>query len=166
MDKENKTDWTTFKVEVPIKADPQRIKDAWSTQETLEKWFLKSAEFTTPKAKRRERNEKIHPGDIFLWRWHGWPDATLENGEIIYPEKDEFLRFIFGKTGTVGVSVLTKNDQTILSLVQENIPEDERSRMDYHVGCKTGWTFYLLNLKSFLLGGPDLRNKDASLSMD
>ena len=30
---------------------------------------------------------------------------------------------------------------------------DDASRANYHLGCLTGWTFYLANLKSILEGG-------------
>ncbi|MDR5590738.1 hypothetical protein [Christiangramia sp. SM2212] len=82
------------------------------------------------------------------------------------PENDEFLRFIFGKAGVVRLKIKEKLDETILELKQENIPTDEESRYNFHVGCKTGWTFYLLNLKSILLDGPDLRNKNSELQLD
>jgi hypothetical protein len=34
---------------------------------------------------------------------------------------------------------------------------------NYHLGCKTGWTFYLANLKSLMEGGIDLRNKNEKI---
>jgi len=52
----------------------------------------------------------------------------------------------------------------IVELVQENIPDDDQGRLYYHLVCKTGWTFYLDNLKSLLEGGIDLRNKNANLA--
>jgi hypothetical protein len=32
------------------------------------------------------------------------------------------------------------------------------------MGCLGGWTFYLANLKSYLEGGVDLRNKNLALN--
>jgi len=49
-------------------------------------------------------------------------------------------------------------------LWQENIPTDEKAKVSWHLGCATGWTFYLTNLKSILEGGLDLRNKDELLT--
>jgi hypothetical protein len=50
-----------------------------------------------------------------------------------------------------------------VELVQENIPDDESGKLTWHVGCKTGWTFYLANMKSLYEGGIDLRNKNENL---
>lgn len=159
-------DWSNFAVNLPINEPKEKIIEFWMNQDNLEKWFLKLAEFITPNGHKREKTENIRVGDTYRWQWFGWPESIEEHGKIIDPKEGEFLRFVFGKAGTVGVSVVTKNNQTILRLIQENIPVDEESRMNFHVGCKTGWTFYMLNLKSVLQGGPDLRNKHSELQMD
>jgi len=48
-------------------------------------------------------------------------------------------------------------------LTQENIPEDNNPASNLLVGCVEGWTFYLANLKSYLQGGIDLRNKNVNI---
>jgi hypothetical protein len=53
--------------------------------------------------------------------------------------------------------------EKIVELLQENIPSDEAGRHMWHVGCKTGWTFYLANMKSLFEGGIDLRNRNVKL---
>lgn len=166
MAEKDKIDWSRFEVRIPIDKDPEVIKDLWMTQENLEKWFLRKAEFTTPNGEKRKRSESIKPGDTYSWQWHGWPESVEEHGKLLEPETGEFIRFVFGKAGIVSVGIKKESGKMILHLLQENIPLDEESRMNFHVGCKTGWTFYLLNLKSVLLDGPDLRNKLSELQMD
>lgn len=166
MDDKQKPNWSSFTVNLPLDQSKDRIIDAWLTQKELEKWFLKLAEFKTRNGEIRKKEEVIQPGDQYRWQWFGWPESVEEHGEILKPQDDEFLRFIFGKSGTVSVKVVTENNQIILRLIQENIPVDEHSKMNFYVGCKTGWTFYMLNLKSILQGGPDLRNKQSKLQMD
>ncbi len=166
MDDKQKPNWSSFTVNLPLDQSKDRIIDAWLTQKQLEKWFLKLAEFKTRNGEIRKKEEVIQPGDQYRWQWFGWPEGVEEHGEILKPQDDEFLRFIFGKSGTVSVKVVTENNQTIIRLIQENIPVDEHSKMNFYVGCKTGWTFYMLNLKSILQGGPDLRNKQSKLQMD
>ncbi|MGA8853860.1 MAG: SRPBCC domain-containing protein [Christiangramia sp.] len=166
MEDKKKLDWSSFTVNLPINRSKTEIIDAWMTQKDLEKWFLKLAEFTTPNGEKRKREEKIHPGDTYKWQWYGWPESVEERGKLLQPEQEEFLRFQFGKAGMVRVRILEEHGQTIVRLVQEKIPLDEESRMNFYVGCKTGWTFYMLNLKSILQGGPDLRNKRSELQMD
>ena len=75
----------------------------------------------------------------------------------------DFFKFVFGTAGNVSVTIKTENNLTICELTQSEIPTDDASRAEYHVGCTEGWTFYLANLKSILQGGIDLRNKDAKV---
>ncbi|SDR67126.1 SRPBCC domain-containing protein [Gramella sp. MAR_2010_147] len=166
MGERKKLDWSSFTVNIPIDNPREKIIEAWMTPKILENWFLRLAEFSTGNGEKRKRDENIQPGDSYRWQWYGWPDNIEEHGEVLHPEEGEFLRFIFGKAGKVGVRIVEENGQQILRLVQENIPQDEESIMNFYVGCKTGWTFYMLNLKSILQGGPDLRNKRSELQMD
>ncbi len=166
MEERKKMDWSRFTVKIPLDVQKEDIINAWMTQDALEKWFLKLAEFFTPNGEKRKIQEQIKPGDSYRWQWSGWPETVEEHGKLLNPQQGEFIRFQFGNTGKVGVSIVQEQGQTILRLTQENIPQDEESRMNFYVGCKTGWTFYLLNLKSILLNGPDLRNKRSELQMD
>lgn len=166
MAEKDKIDWSRFEVRIPIDRDAETISELWLTQENLENWFLKKAEFTAANGEKRKRAEKIKPGDSYSWQWHGWPESVEEHGKLLEPHDGEFLRFIFGKAGTVGVSIKKEKNRSILHLSQVNIPQDEESKMNFYVGCKTGWTFYLLNLKSIILDGPDLRNKYSELQTD
>ena len=166
MEDRKKLDCSTFTVNLPLNIQKEEIINAWMSQENLENWFLKLAEFTTPGGEKRKREEKIRPGDSYRWKWFGWPDSVDEHGNLLNPEQGEFLRFQFGNAGIVSVRIAQEHGQNILRLVQEKIPLDEESRMNFYVGCKTGWTFYMLNLKSILQNGPDLRNKQSELQMD
>jgi hypothetical protein len=73
--------------------------------------------------------------------------------------KDHF-QFVFGDAGVVTVDMKEVGNATELVLTQDRIPIDEKGRESYHIGCSTGWTFYLANLKSLMEGGIDLRNKN------
>ena len=53
--------------------------------------------------------------------------------------------------------------KTIVELTQDNIPPDDNPATNLHIGCGEGWTFYLANLKSYLEGGIDLRNKNEKI---
>ncbi|GAB3220229.1 SRPBCC domain-containing protein [Algoriphagus aestuariicola] len=166
MEIEEKNSWSSFIVSMPINMPGDAISNAWTSQDGLESWFLRLAEFSSPEGTVRDRNESIQIGDHYKWIWHGWSDEIVENGEILKPENGEIIRFTFGKAGIVSVKTSQKGSETILQLTQEQIPIDEDAKLNFHVGCKTGWTFYLLNLKSILLGGLDLRNKNNELNMD
>lgn len=166
MESSEKIDWSRFSVKTALKADQNEILSAWTTPAGLEKWFLRMAEFSKPDGTHRDRNEKVQVHDTYKWRWHGYPDSVEEQGEILAAKNDEMLRFRFGKAGIVSVKSKLLNGETLIELFQEEIPLDESSKMNFHVGCKTGWTFYLANLKSILEGGKDLRNKNMNLKLD
>jgi hypothetical protein len=53
---------------------------------------------------------------------------------------------------------------TRVELTQENIPEEENPEKNLYLAYSQGWAFYMVNLKSILEGGIDLRNKNDLLS--
>ncbi|UCS94640.1 hypothetical protein KZP23_06400 [Echinicola marina] len=164
---ENSTfDWSRFTIKTPIKSDVKSIYDAWTSSAGLESWFLRSAEFKDASGKIRTKKEPIHLLDTYKWLWHGYPDTVMEEGEIIELNGKDHLKFSFGKAGIVSVTIHKDKDKSIIQLDQENIPHYSTTKENYHVGCKTGWTFYLVNLNSILQGGLDLRNKDMQSFMD
>jgi uncharacterized protein YndB with AHSA1/START domain len=156
-------DWTQFVVRIPVNAPVQVIYDAWTSQDKLENWFLRRALFTSANAQLRKENEPIQVGDTYQWQWYGWSDDVTEQGEILEANGENRMGFVFGKAGVVSVIIYAEGDQSIVELSQKSIPTDEKSRVNFHMGCSNGWTFYLANLKSFLEGGLDLRNKNEDL---
>ncbi|MEI8279443.1 MAG: SRPBCC domain-containing protein [Bacteroidota bacterium] len=155
----SQVNWSKFTQQMPIKADMAQVYDAWTTRANLEQWFLRKAEFKRANGSVRERDSFIQKGDTYEWMWHGHPDTVVERGEILEANGKDKLQFVFGKAGIVTVNLKQDGDVTILEIIQENIPTDEESKMNFYVGCSTGWTFYRCNLKSILEGGVDLRNK-------
>jgi hypothetical protein len=106
----------------------------------------------------------VQPGDTFTWRWHGWPDEVEEHGTILDCNGKDFFKFSFGNAGNCAVTIKPEKGITIIELTQTEIPDDDLGRQNWHLGCKTGWTFYLANLKSLYEGGIDLRNKNVELN--
>jgi uncharacterized protein YndB with AHSA1/START domain len=156
-------DYTRFTKRIAVKASIQKLYDCWATQAGLEEWFLRSAPFFHTDKTTKGCNEHAQAGDIYEWRWHGWGEEVAETGTVVEAnDKDRFV-FTFGNAGTVIVSITEQYGHTILELQQKNIPTDPDSTWNYFIGCQTGWTFYLSNLKSILEGGIDLRNRDESL---
>jgi uncharacterized protein YndB with AHSA1/START domain len=156
-------DWSQFRARIDVKAGLKDVYSAWTTQTSLERWFLRVAEFTKFNGVVREANSTIERGDRYRWLWHGYDDTTVERGVIEEANGSDFVRFTFAGSCIVSVKITVEGDLTIVELRQENIPLDEPSRVSYHLGCLTGWTFYLANLKSILEGGIDLRNKNEKL---
>src|SRR5689334_23173174 len=91
---------------ISIHASPQEIFKAWSTQEGLESWFLRRAEFTTADGRRKGRNESVEKGDQYLWIWHGYGDDVFEQRVILNSNGTDSLSFEF--TGKCVVTVNIK----------------------------------------------------------
>ena len=110
----------------------------------------------------QENENKYQMGEI-----HGnfQMDAQnyYEEGTIIRVNDRDSIEFTFAGNCTVQVKLSEQNDQTLIELTQSEIPLDDNSKRNIRLGCAFGWTFYLINLKSVLEGGLDLRNKNSDL---
>ncbi|RTY86320.1 SRPBCC domain-containing protein [Flavobacterium sp. GT3R68] len=156
-------DWSKFTQRIPIKATIQEIYDYWTTQEGMEKWFLRLSEFYTSEKSLKNPTTPIQKGDTYKWMWHGYSDEVVEYGEILEANGLDLLQFTFAEQCIVTMKIFGESEETIMELSQENIPTDDQSKVRFHLGCSNGWTFYLSNLKSILEGGIDLRNKNDKL---
>jgi uncharacterized protein YndB with AHSA1/START domain len=155
--------WSKFTVRIPVKAGVQRVYDNLSTKSGLESWFLRLAEFSKPLKQPWTLTSIIEKGDQYKWFWHGYNDDTAETGNFTDANGHDKIQFTFAGKCLVTITIKRKGDLSLVELVQEHIPLDEKSKVQYHLGCLQGWTFYLANLKSILEGGVDLRNKDLEL---
>ena len=95
-----------------------------------------------------------------IWKWNNWD--VEEIGEIREANGKDRISFTFGKGGIVHVELKDSKGGTEVILTQENIPSDEKSKMDFYVGCSTGWTFWLANLKAWMENGVLLQAKGLS----
>ena len=155
---------TKFIKRISIKASPQRVFEAWSTQEGLESWFLRKAEFTKPDGNKRKRNEPIQKGDNYFWLWHGYSDDMSEQRRIVESNGIDSLSFEFTGDCIVTINAKVERGETICELIQDRIPSTDDFADSLYVLCGEGWTFYMTNLKSILEGGIDLRNKNVELT--
>ena len=156
-------DWSKFSTRINVNAGIKDIYTAWATRSGLERWFLRQAEFTKPDDTVRLDHDEIGRDDRYRWLWHGYDDSVVEKGTILDANGKDMIRFSFAGNCIVSVTIMKEGSETIVQLAQEDIPLDEEARVNYHLGCLTGWTFYLANLKSILEGGIDLRNKNQNI---
>jgi uncharacterized protein YndB with AHSA1/START domain len=159
----NSYDWSRFTVRINVNAPVEKLYHAWATRDGMEYWFLRFSEYVKPDGSQRNSDEQVSKGDTYTWRWHGWPDETVEHGTILECNGKDLFSFSFGKAGNCAVRIYKDQEETIVELVQDEIPSDEHGKHYWHIGCKTGWTFYLANMKSMYEGGKDLRNKNVKL---
>ena len=156
-------DWSRFVVRINVNAPVDRLYHAWATRGGMEYWFLRLSAYKKADGTMRGSHELVEKGDTYKWLWHGWPDETVEHGIILDCNGKDFFKFSFGKAGDCAVTIKKEEGETLVELEQDNIPTDEQAMQNWHVGCKTGWTFYLANMKSLYEGGIDLRNKNERL---
>ena len=155
--------WSRFVVRISVNAPEEKLYQGWATREGIEYWFLRFSEYKKADGTVRGNKEQVGKGDTYKWRWHGYPDSVTEEGAILELNGKDFFKFSFGKAGNCAVTIKKEEGENIVELVQDNIPTDEQGMHYYHVGCKTGWTFYFANMKSVFEGGIDLRNKNERL---
>lgn len=159
----SKFDWSRFAVRIDINAPADQLYRGWATASGIVHWFLRWCEYRNPDGTVKGEDEFVQAGDTYKWRWHGYPDEVTEEGKILEANGKNFFKFSFGKAGDCAVTIKEEQGVTIVELVQTNIPTDEQGMHYYHVGCKTGWTFHLADMKSIYEGGKDLRNKNEAL---
>ena len=153
--------WSQFSKRIFIQANLQTVYNAWTQSTEIEKWFLSSAEFYSVNDERIPSTQNIQPNSKYDWTW--FAQNHSEKGLITKANGSDFIEFTFAGNCIVQVKLSEDNNQTCVELSQSEIPLDDLSKENIRLGCAFGWSFYLLNLKSLLEGGLDLRNKDTEL---
>ncbi len=152
-------DWTSFTVKILVKAPMQTIYNAWTKSGELERWFLKSAIFYNTSRQAIPPTNNAEKDFKYQWTWY--LHDPVENGRYIEANGKDHINFTFEGDCIVDVKLSEKLDYTQVDLHMKDIPVDELSKQEIRLGCHSGWSFYLVNLKSVYEGGLDLRNKDS-----
>jgi len=155
--------WKQFTKRIPIKASAKAIYAASTTQQGLESWFLRLAQFTKADGSPRLKNNHFAAGDKYKWLWYGYDETVVEEKEILSANGWDQLKFSFSGGCIVTVSIKQEVGETICELVQDMPMEDPVEQQHFFIECGKGWGFYMANLKSVLEGGFDLRNKNINL---
>lgn len=154
-------DWTSLTRKIAIKADLSTIYAAWTKASEIETWFLSQAIFYDAEDKRISKESAIEKEMRYEWNWYLF-DMT-ESGSITEANGKDFLQFTFAGDCLVDIKLSTQDEYTVVELIQKNIPTDDSSKQGIRLGCDSGWSFFLVNLKSVYEGGADLRNKNEDL---
>ena len=159
----NKSTFSEFRLRVNVATSVENVYTAWATREGLEKWFLRKALFEDSDGNERDKSALLQKSDTYEWYWHGYPDEVVEKGKVILANGKDTFRFTFSLGCPVNISIYQEFGDTIVELVESDLPVDETNVLKHYVGDSRGWIFYLTNLKSVLEGGLDLRNKNEDL---
>ena len=115
----NHFDWSRFVVRINIDAPAQKLYSSWATSEGMEFWFLRLCEYTTKGGKLLAQPDAANQGDRYKFLWHGWPDETVEFGEILEANGTDRFKFSFGKAGHCTVRILSSGKEHILRIPVE-----------------------------------------------
>ena len=157
----NNFDWTTFTRKVAVKSKLSTMYDAWTKASEIEKWFLSNADYFDEAKNLVNKENYIQKNYTYGWSWFLYD--VVEEGIIIEANGKDLIQFTFAGDCLVTIKLTEFREYIIVELTQKNIPIDEESKKNIRLGCDTGWSFYLVNLKSVYEGGLDLRNKDPEL---
>ena len=152
-------DWTQFERHIFIKAPVEKVYNAWISEKELTDWFLETVKITNDKGVRRSANEHCRVGDQYEWTWHGGWDY-VEKGKILELIPNEKVKFSFSQNKVkVELQFVQHTNEVQLILKQTNIPTDEKNKVNVHMGCNLGWSFWITNLKAWLEHGVLLNDR-------
>ncbi len=153
-------DWTQFNVYMDIRAPLEQVFNAWATAAGMESFFAKTMPYRAPDDTPRAPTEYAAPGDTYDLAFHH-PFAFSGTVKEVEPPR----RFVFGFPDImlVTIELSTVDHFTRIHLHQGNIPITPDERVMMHMNCRSCWVYYLLNLKSVLEHGHDLRDPERSL---
>jgi len=153
--------WSQFTKRIQIKSDLATIYNSWAKSAELEKWFLSKAVYFDSNGKNISATENVSAGCKYEWNW--FAQNYFESGKVITANGTDLFEFTFAGECKVQVKLSEVKNYVLVEITQKEIPLDNNSKQNIRLGCAFGWTFYLINLKSVLEGGLDLRNKDSEM---
>lgn len=131
----------TLEKELFIKASPQRVFQALTTKEDLERWFLVKAEID------------LCPGGAIRFEWG---PGRFEVGKILVYEPPHRLSYSWEASGlgptTVTFALTGENTGTRLRLTHTGIGEGE-DWDSYSTAVDSGWSAHLIDLTTWLETG-------------
>lgn len=141
----------TIRQQYYIRASPKKVFKAISEPERLTRWFLKDAQLSP-----RKRGK-------YSFTWQG---GYAHSGQVVefvrgksltltWPQYDG--KELLGET-KLKMTVEPKGDGSLLKIQHSGYPKHERW-VDLYAGTHSGWAYFMMNLKSVLEHGNDLRSK-------
>lgn len=132
---------------VLVRAEPERVYDAFATAQGLDSWFTSGSEVDA------------RPGGRMIWRWKDWgPDNVTDTDEGPVLEAQRPERFVFqwdaasGHPTTIDVTFERAPDGTLMTLRHSGHQDTPKGRRAL-VGCASGWGEALTLLKFYVEHG-------------
>ena len=143
-----------FTLKIWVKSDVDQLRRAWTNSDELQRWFLSKASYFDQAGE--EVKEAVEGGS---YRWE-WIEGTSDEAKVIILEDHTLLFGWFSGKGTVKVEFEPQGHETLVRLTQEMREGTPNEILEAQLDCKTGWVFFLTNLKSVFEGGIDLRETE------
>lgn len=153
--------WTTFTIRIAINTTISKLYAAWTQASEIEKWFLSNANNFDPDGNIIAKNTPVQKGFRYEWNWYLYD--VMEMGTFTEANGRDALQFTFAGSCLVAIKLTDHKEYVLVELTQKDIPTDDHSKKEIRLGCHSGWSFYLVNLKSVYEGGLDLRNRNPNL---
>ncbi len=154
MSVEHDYDWSCFDVHMSIATDRRSAYDCWATSGGMERFFARRFKYTKPDGVDRRANACAEVDDAYWLEFH---HPSELKGKILATRPGEHFAFTFGDM-RVDVTFTPNDRGTLIRLTQSSIPTDDTARADSHLNCRSCWVYYLLNLRSVVEHGHDLRD--------
>jgi len=145
-------DWNVFDVHLYLDGSPAEVLRYWQTAEGFTRFFV--AEMTVGSGNGDETT--LAPGSRYSWR--GIHDYSSE-GQFLRIT-DELVEFSFGTRYQVIVSVTPLGTGTRLHLRQSGMGDEDSEQVHGALNCRSCWIYFLVNLKSIVEYGIDLRDRN------
>lgn len=151
-------DWSAFQITYFIEAPLADVYDMWATEKGMGRFWADKVRWVDPNGQVRSADQPFRIGDKVGLTF---PTGTSTELEILNIEQNKFVLFSFGEDyGWVRVSFEQQGGRTRMVLRQFGLRADEQDQWEVHVNARGWWTFNLVNLKSVLLHGHDLRVRE------
>lgn len=143
-------DWTQFTEKIEIAVPIEKAYRAWTDDAEITKWFVNQAVIEQKKG-----------GRFFM----AFLTGVQAEEKVLGIRKNRYFCFSFGPDGeAVEVSFKKTKTGCECHLHQFGMKKTEKSKVQWHMGCRNGWVFFLTNLKAYLEYGIDLRSRNPKKS--
>ncbi len=157
MNEEN-FNWESFKRVIIVKSDIVNCYKLFATSNGIIKWFIGEAGYKDAKGNLRSESELIQKGDSYYWKWYHKNLGIT--GSVLEANENDYIKFTFGDAGTVRFTLKNFKERVLVELEQEVYPGKTYDKFS-HINCYACWSFFLINLKSVIENGIDLRETEA-----
>ena len=151
-------DWSEMQVTLFIEAPVDAVFRMWGTAAGMRSFWPDEIACTKPDGTARQAKQTFENGDRVVMTF---PTRGSTELEIVSVEPNRFVTFRFGREyGWVNVRLSEEGGRTRVDLRQFGSPTAGENPWEIHANARGWWIANLMNMKSVLLHGKDLRVRE------